>query len=41
MTRILDEAGREIGLVDSRWVLVDTDTPHPAPPARGVCRTAL
>ncbi|GKI15153.1 acyl-ACP thioesterase [Oscillospiraceae bacterium] len=26
VTRILDEEGREIGLVDSRWVLVDTDT---------------
>lgn len=26
VTRILDETGAEIGLVDSRWVLVDTGT---------------
>lgn len=26
VTRVLDESGAQIGLVDSRWVLVDTDT---------------
>ncbi len=32
LTRILDEAGKECALMDSRWIMVDTDRRvHPAP----------